>query len=371
MQKIQLDNTNSHGDSRGPSEVVSHYLEAIYYIWAEGESVKSARLADWLRVSRPTVTVALRRMTRDGMVRFNARKDIELTAKGRRMAEAIVRRHRIMERWLTDALGLDWVTADAEAARLEHAVSEVVEKRLYKALGRPQTCPHGNPIPGYSEAVAREVRLASLGAGDRASISRVSEVAEREAPRLLAYLHERNLVPGREVRVLEVDHVAKTLRLQSAKHKFTLSYEATANNAAMSGVTRALTNAVITSPNAAAMTTATARSTTFPRNRNVLKPFIAELLSLLKRRTRQHDLPELLRSVEPGQRGLHVRQRVDAVHHRSQATIDCFEHGLKLACVPHCRSKQTGVAEKNSRHGDFRFDSRRRSARDDASADRQ
>jgi len=208
--------------------VVSHYLEAIYYIWAEGESVKSARLADWLSVSRPTVTVALRRMTRDGMVRFNGRKDIELTAKGRRMAEAIVRRHRIMERWLTDALGFDWVTADTEAARLEHAVSDVVEKRLYKALGRPQTCPHGNPIPGYSEAVAREVRLASLGAGDRASISRVSEVAEREAPRLLAYLHERNLVPGREVRVLEVDDVAKTLRLQAAKHKFTLSYETAA-----------------------------------------------------------------------------------------------------------------------------------------------
>lgn len=208
--------------------MVSHYLEAIYYIWAEGEPVKSARLADWLSVSRPTVTVALRRMTRDGMVRFNARKDIELTAKGRRMAEAIVRRHRIMERWLTDALGFDWVTADAEAARLEHAVSEVVEKRLYKALGKPQTCPHGNPIPGYSEAEPREVRLASLGAGDRASISRVSEVAEREAPRLLAYLHQRDLVPGREVRVLEVDDVAKTIRLQAAKRKFTLSHETAA-----------------------------------------------------------------------------------------------------------------------------------------------
>jgi DtxR family Mn-dependent transcriptional regulator len=226
MQKIQLDNTNS--SLSGPSEVVSHYLEAIYYIWAEGEAVKSARLADWLSVSRPTVTVALRRMTRDGMVRFNARKDIELTAKGRRMAEAIVRRHRIMERWLTDALGFDWVTADAEAARLEHAVSDVVEKRLYKALGKPQTCPHGNAIPGYSEPEPREVRLASLGAGDRANISRVSEVAEREAPLLLAYLHQRNLVPGREVRVLEVDRVAKTLRIHAAKRKFTLSHETAA-----------------------------------------------------------------------------------------------------------------------------------------------
>jgi len=226
MQKIQLDNTNDA--SRGPSEVVSHYLEAIYYIWAEGEPVKSARLADWLSVSRPTVTVALRRMTRDGMVRFNARKDIELTAKGRRMAEAIVRRHRVMERWLTDALGFDWVTADAEAARLEHAVSEVVEKRLYKALGRPQTCPHGNPIPGYSKVDANEVRLASLGAGDRANISRVSEVAEREAPRLLAYLHQRNLVPGREIRIVEVDDVAKTLRIHAGRRRFMLSHETAA-----------------------------------------------------------------------------------------------------------------------------------------------
>jgi DtxR family Mn-dependent transcriptional regulator len=208
--------------------VVSHYLEAIYYIWAEGEAVKSARLADWLSVSRPTVTVAVRRMTRDGLVRFNARKDIQLTAKGRRQAEAIVRRHRIMERWLTDALGLDWVVADEEAARLEHAVSDVVERRLYKALGRPQTCPHGNPIPGYSEVEPREVRLASLEAGDRASISRVSEVAEREAPRLLAYLHQRNLVPGREIHVLEVDAVAKTLRLQAGSRKLTLSHETAA-----------------------------------------------------------------------------------------------------------------------------------------------
>jgi DtxR family Mn-dependent transcriptional regulator len=145
--------------------------------------------------------------------------------KGRRMAEAIVRRHRIMERWLTDGLGLDWVTADTEAARLEHAVSDVVEKRLYEVLGRPKTCPHGNPIPGYSTAVPREARLASLGAGVRASISRVSEVAEREAPLLLAYLHKRDLTPGREVTVIETDEVGKTMRVRMAKRAVTLSHE--------------------------------------------------------------------------------------------------------------------------------------------------
>src|SRR6266550_832875 len=160
---MQLVQSNNAGHE--PSEVVSRYLEAIYYMWSENEPLRSARLADWLGVSRPTVAVGLRRMTRDGLVRMNVRKEIELTAAGMTAAESIVRRHRIMERWLTDALGLDWVTADAEAARLEHAVSEVVERRLFEVLGRPTTCPHGNPIPGYSKAMPREVRLATLESG--------------------------------------------------------------------------------------------------------------------------------------------------------------------------------------------------------------
>src|SRR5258706_1380250 len=182
-------------------------------MWSEGEPLRSARLADWLGVSRPTVTVALRRMSRDGMVRLNPRKEIELTAKGRRMAEAIVRRHRIMERWLTDGLGLDWVTADEEAARLEHAVSDVVEKRLYEVLGRPITCPHGNPIPGYSEAAPDEMRLTNVHAGARASITRVSEGAERGAPLPLAHPHESQLGPGPEIAGLEGDGVGRTPRV--------------------------------------------------------------------------------------------------------------------------------------------------------------
>jgi DtxR family transcriptional regulator, iron-dependent repressor len=194
-------------------------------MWSEGEPLRSARLADWLGVSRPTVTIGLRRMARDGMVRLNRSKEIELTAAGMEAAEAIVRRHRIMERWLTDALGLDWVAADEEAARLEHAVSEVVERRLYEALGRPRTCPHGNPIPGHSKAAAREVRLAGVEAGAGATVTRVSEVAEREAPRLLAYLFDRGLVPGRRLKVVEVDDIGRTLRLRAGDGDVTLSHE--------------------------------------------------------------------------------------------------------------------------------------------------
>jgi DtxR family transcriptional regulator, Mn-dependent transcriptional regulator len=220
---VQLDKSNN--GSHEPSEVVSRYLEAIYYMWAEKETLRSARLADWLGVSRPTVAIGLRRMTRDGLVRMNGRKEIELTAAGMRAAESIVRRHRIMERWLTDALGLDWVTADAEAARLEHAVSDVVERRLYEVLGRPQTCPHGNPIPGHSEAVANERPITSLAVDQRAAITRVSEVAEREAPPLLAYLHQRDLTPGREIVVTEADDVGKTVRVKLADKEVTLSHE--------------------------------------------------------------------------------------------------------------------------------------------------
>lgn len=222
-----------------PSEVVSRYLEAIYYMWSEKEPLRSARLADWLGVSRPTVTVALRRMIRDGLVRMNGRKEIELTDRGMKAAESIVRRHRIMERWLTDGLGLDWVTADAEAARLEHAVSDVVEQRLYDVLGRPSTCPHGNPIPGYSEASPEEVRLSALTTGSQARITRVSEVAEREAPALLAYLQQRALIPGQEISVDQVDDVGKISQLRVHDRDVTLSLE-TASKVWAVPMTRAL-----------------------------------------------------------------------------------------------------------------------------------
>ncbi len=194
---------------------------------AEGETVTNARLAEWLAVSRPTVTAGLRRMARDGLLRQDSGKEVLFTEVGEAQAAAIVRRHRIVERWLTDSLGLDWVVADEEAARLEHTISELVEKRLYEVLGRPSSCPHGNPIPGHSVPVSGEVRLGGL-AGGAATVTRISEVAEREAPALLHYLHERNLVPGRRLALLEVDAVGSTIRLRVAEREVTLSLETAA-----------------------------------------------------------------------------------------------------------------------------------------------
>src|SRR5438046_5908460 len=101
MQLVQSNNATHE-----PSEVVSRYLEAIYYMWSENEPLRSARLADWLGVSRPTVAVGLRRMTRDGLVRVNGRKELDLLAAGMSAAETIVRRHRVMGRGLKAVPGL-------------------------------------------------------------------------------------------------------------------------------------------------------------------------------------------------------------------------------------------------------------------------
>ena len=109
-----------------------------------------ARLARHLKVSPPAVTEALQRMARAGYLRLAAGKQIVLTRRGLTVAEAMARRHRLLERWLTDILGLDWMEAHEEAHRLEHALSPRVEDRLAESLGMPTTCPHGNPIPGMA-----------------------------------------------------------------------------------------------------------------------------------------------------------------------------------------------------------------------------
>lgn len=186
------------------SQTVNRYLEAIFYIAAEGERVRAARLAEWLGVSQPTAGATLQRMVRDGLVQISSGKEVSLTTRGQKVALGVVRRHRIAERWLTDVLGLDWLRADEEAGRLEHALSDDVAERLYRLIGEPSTCPHGNPIPGARLERKAQRPLRDLRAGERSHVRRVSEVAEHEAPELLRFLSENSLVLGARVRCIEV-----------------------------------------------------------------------------------------------------------------------------------------------------------------------
>jgi DtxR family Mn-dependent transcriptional regulator len=185
------------------SEAAERYLEAIYYIDHEGEVPRPGRLAEWLGVSAPTVTVSLQRLARDELIRIADDRSVELSEAGAAAAATIVRRHRIVERWLTDVLGFDWATADIEAQSLSHGMSATVLERIDESLGRPTTCPHGNVIPGRTPPAGRRlVRLVELGDGDQTRVARISEVAEHEAPHLLHLLDERGIVPGIEVGIV-------------------------------------------------------------------------------------------------------------------------------------------------------------------------
>jgi DtxR family transcriptional regulator, Mn-dependent transcriptional regulator len=195
------------------SETAERYLEAIYYIDHEGEVPRPGRLAEWLGVSAPTVTVSLQRLARDGWIRIAGDRSVELSDAGSQAAATIVRRHRIVERWLTDVLGLDWATADVEAMALTHGMSGTVLDRLDALLGWPTTCPHGNVIPGRNPPEGGHlVRLVDLADGQSSKVARISEVAEHEAPQLLRILDHLGLTPGVEVGVVSRSPDAWTLR---------------------------------------------------------------------------------------------------------------------------------------------------------------
>jgi DtxR family Mn-dependent transcriptional regulator len=183
---------------------IEDYLGGIYDLAGSGKPVIGARLAKHMRVSAPTVTETLQRMVREGYVRIGPHKEVRFTKKGLALAETMARRHRLLERWITDVLELDWSTAHDEAHRLEHALSAKVEERLAKLLGMPSTCPHGNPIPGMPELPAHErVPLADASVNEEVIVDRISEEAEADR-KLLDHLWQNGIRPGALLRVVEL-----------------------------------------------------------------------------------------------------------------------------------------------------------------------
>jgi len=165
------------------------------------------------------VTEMLKRLVRDGYVEMDDKRQVTLTEAGNQAAEAVLRRHRLTERFLVDMLGMQWHQVHEEACRLEHFISGAVEARVIASLNNPTTCPHGNPIPG-SVANARTylkdqgaVRLSTIPTGDKATILLISEVVEDEEA-LILYLHEKGLTPGTQLTVLAKEHESKSADLQ-------------------------------------------------------------------------------------------------------------------------------------------------------------
>jgi DtxR family Mn-dependent transcriptional regulator len=174
------------------------YCETIFELAEDGLDVKQARIAERLEVSRPAVSEMVRKMEREGLVSFAESGSLELTEDGATLAQQVVRRHRLAERFLTDVLGLSWAEAHHEAGKWEHIISPTVEDAFVRVLGNPTTCPHGNPIPGSGyERPTGSKHLSSLAAGERFVVQRIPEELEFE-PGLLEYLEEVGITPGQD-----------------------------------------------------------------------------------------------------------------------------------------------------------------------------
>src|SRR5437867_101693 len=181
------------------SNITREYLETIYNLAVEGDPIVGARLAEKFKVTPPNVAAVLGRLQRDGLIimpgrgRGRAGEGIELTERGRSEAEAMLRQHRLAERFLADVLGMDWVQAHEEAHQLERGMSPAIEEGLMALLGNPRTCPHGNPIPTQSvdtvEYLRRQhaIRLSSVETGTPVKVVLISEIVEDESA-LLTYL---------------------------------------------------------------------------------------------------------------------------------------------------------------------------------------
>lgn len=211
-------------DPRDLSAAAQEYLLALRVSAGAGDGTRAtaAQIARHLGVTTQAASEMFRRLASDGLVEHDGGRELRLTVAGRAAADAIFRRHALIEWLLTSVVGLGWAESDQEAMRLQGAISPRVEARLDEMLGHPETCPHGNPIDA---ATARRrpvgVPLSEMEAGTRATIYRITEDAEEDAG-LLSYLEARALKPGAPISILARSGSLDSLTLEGPLGRATL-----------------------------------------------------------------------------------------------------------------------------------------------------
>jgi DtxR family Mn-dependent transcriptional regulator len=203
-----------------PSSTIENYLSLMYVLERDREPVLGVRLAELLSVTPPTVTNTLKRMVRDGLITMD-KNGTRLTKAGKQSARTVVRRHMLTE-WMIARM-LPWSKLHEEAHNLEHAISSQMETALFEDLGHPQTCPHGNPLPGCDEAVADWIPIIEVPPNQSVTIRRVHELAEYNLE-LLAFLEKKGITPGAKVTVLEVLPFNQTITLDVKGQAVTLGF---------------------------------------------------------------------------------------------------------------------------------------------------
>jgi DtxR family Mn-dependent transcriptional regulator len=181
------------------TEGEEHYLETIFWLEEAGLPITGANIARAQQVSPPTVHEMLRRLESDGFIERAEDKTLTFTSSGRDHAESVVRRHRLVERFLTDVLGIPWDEVHEEAERLEHAMSPVLEERMLAAIGDAKTCPHGHPIEVGKRLEGAP--LADVEPGAKLTVLRF----ENEAEDLLHLLKDTGIEPGMDATLVSSD----------------------------------------------------------------------------------------------------------------------------------------------------------------------
>jgi DtxR family Mn-dependent transcriptional regulator len=180
--------------------------------------VVGSHLAELIGVTPPTVTNTLKRMTRDGLITMT-KDGTHLTESGWGAAMVVMRRHMLME-WMMFKT-LPWSKLHSEAHQLEHAISAMTETALMEQLGHPQTCPHGNPLPGCEKAVSAWVPLTEIPAGETVIVRRIHELAEENAA-LLEYLEQHRVMPGKQAKITEILPFNQTITVEVEGQPVTL-----------------------------------------------------------------------------------------------------------------------------------------------------
>jgi len=197
------------------------YLKHILRLEHVSSPVSTSALSESMKVAPSTVTDMLKRLSNKGLINYVPYHGITLTPEGEKLAVKAIRRHRIVERFLTDMLGFEWHEAHEEALHFENDISDEVEQRLFVALNRPKVCPHGYPIPTKVEDVLiEEVTLYSLEPGEKAEVLSVKD----DDPEMLRFMASLGIRPGVKVKVEAKDPFKGPLQAVVGKQKRTVGW---------------------------------------------------------------------------------------------------------------------------------------------------
>ncbi|MEM1356059.1 MAG: metal-dependent transcriptional regulator [Planctomycetota bacterium] len=207
-----------------PAPAVENYVKELYQLQQRrgpSELVPLGRLADRLGVTPGTATTMVKRFADDGLIDYTTRRGARLTPTGERAALAVLRRHRIIETFLVEVLGLDWSEVHDEAEVLEHAISDKVLAKIDALLDHPTADPHGSPIPpAPGQGPMRTVEMMPLTACTAGATYRIGRLIDTQ-PGFLQFAEKHRLTPGTELKVIGNDPIADTIRVRIGSAKST------------------------------------------------------------------------------------------------------------------------------------------------------